>query len=263
VRYPQAQVLGVVRLLRVQNWFYLLGISVLALARHPAGLNSAVQVLLFSSVYLAWGYVFNNLFDQDEDSETKNPFKGLSREISTAVAGALSLALLGLALAWGLFVPTGIVMILNALYSVPPVRMKENLALSLFCNGIFFGFVYYSSVALLTSPVRGDDLSVCLLVFLIFLPLQYVHFLEHREVERKETRLGHKLGSVLFFALLGLITNLSALPLLQSLSKGTLIYALVSIGATLYPGSAGAVRVRIRWTSLIFGIYLLSQLMIR
>jgi hypothetical protein len=256
----QSKFLLVIRTLRVENWYYLLGISLLALIRcSESSWIKVSHVFIFSSAYLCWGYVFNNFFDQMEDSPNRNAFKSLSQPTAATLTVFLSAILIFLGFYWSILAATTLVMGINALYSAPFARLKENLVFALLANGIFFSFVYYSSVSLIKGSLNQNDFSFCVFVFLLFQPLQYVHHLEHREMAGQRSGLVLKSISAGFLALLVAVTAGPWFPSLNQILFGTIAYAAACLMAVFYTGAAKEIRVRIRWLSMGFGLYLIYQ----
>lgn len=262
IAIPSSGLRHVLRVARVQDWIYLLGIAGIALVRNVdrIDLSIALKVSTFSAVYLCWGYVFNNLFDLEEDSSSrKNPFLLHEARTGRAVTAVLSLALLGWAAALELVPETLAMMALNAVYSVRPIRLKRWLAPALVANGFFFGFVYYAAAKTIHGFVPPDEFNVALFVFLVFLPLQYVHSVEHREIEGSSWRMEDRI------ALAGLLVALSAWsfsrPELESSFVATSTYSVAFFALALTEReSASRLRLRLRWMSGLFGLALLASL---
>lgn len=251
---------GWIRFLRIQDWFYLLGISGLVLVRNLDRVDPwmAVRVLAFSSLFLCWGYVFNNTFDQHEDSIEKNGFKTSGRSTVTAVTMALTAVLLVVAFLWRIHLPTFLVMGLNVAYSAPPIRLKRFLASSLAANGVFFGFVAYASSQLIHGEVVGGELAFAGFVAALFLPLQYVHHLEHRECEGLQLAFVHRFTSALLFLVLLCVSFF-----LQFAMPVGFVYLMTAYGAAgaslaLSMQSPRETRIHLRWLSAVFGTALFA-----
>lgn len=243
--------LKIARLLRVHSWYYQMGIPLLAVLKYQAhaSVEGIVRVAALNALYFCWGYVFNNLFDQDEDELAKNSFKALPQRVSYGITGLLQIFLVLLAYFNGLLLETLFVILLNALYSIPPFRLKRRLIPSLLINGVFFGFSYYSAVFILLGRMDDEGLHFCGFIFLMFLSLQYAHFLEHREGEGIESGFTQKTGILL---LLGSLCLASRQPYVLA----TCFYSAACLLALYFFQSAKKARIGIRGLSVVFGIYL-------
>ncbi len=246
------------RVLRVRDWSYLMGIALLVFFRHPQAIEigTVVSVVVFAAIYLCWGYVFNNSFDQQEDDDRKNGFRALGKSTTFAVTFGLSGLLITLAFFWGILLPTIAIMILNVAYSAPPIRLKRFLAPSLAANGLFFGFVYYAAAHLALGRVAPADLAFAAFVFILFLPLQYVHFLEHREEEGLATELPHRLVAVFLFAVLCASVFVPWFATIRESASLVTIYSSAGALVVLRRQPARHLRVDLRWLSLAFGLAL-------
>lgn len=256
----EAWVTRVLRLTRLRDWVYLLGIALLAIARHREVMTVELvtKILVFDSVYLCWGYVFNNLFDQAEDDAAKNPFLLLERSTARWITIALSALLLALGAAFGLLIETLAMMALNVVYSVPPVRLKAWLVPSLAANGFFFGFVYYAASRLVDAPDFRAELSISAFVFLMFLPLQYVHHLEHRQIEGAKIRFLDRVAVAGFFS--AVLVWVFVRPELSMIQLETLVYAIACL-VVMGDRRATAIRLRriFRNLSAVFGFAILLR----
>lgn len=251
-----------IKLIRLQDWFYHLGIPAIAILQYRkyVNLEQAGKVLFFCSLYLCWGYVFNNYFDQKEDDFSKNKFKLINDSISLLITFGLLVALLVASFFEHLILETIIVVILNSLYSMPSIRLKRFLLTSLLSNGIFFSFAYYAAVNILLGHTDPFSMHFALYVFLIFLPIQHIHFLEHAEEAGAIAKSAQNLISAFLFFLLVLYTwELSSL---HYLSSGTLVYSMVAFSCIVVVKSPKKSRRIIRWLSMLFGIYLIVRICI-
>ncbi|MES2963859.1 MAG: hypothetical protein V4760_08205 [Bdellovibrionota bacterium] len=245
---------------RLRDWVYLLGIAMLAIAKYRGVVSAELgaTILVFNGVYLCWGYVFNNLFDQGEDDPIKNPFLVLERARARWITFALTFLLIALAAWFGLLAETLSVMALNVAYSVSPIRLKRWIVPSLAANGVFFGFVYYSAVKLIPTAELSIELPVCVFVFLLFLPLQYVHHLEHRELARAKVRSFDRLVVACSFA--AVIAWVFTNPVLAVIRLETLAYSVVCVVLVGDRRTSALVLRRIfRWISAAFGIAMLLK----
>jgi 4-hydroxybenzoate polyprenyltransferase len=83
---------------RIQDWWYILGITLLAyihIYQQRLGLSLVwVPALAFSVVYLCWGYMFNNLFDREEDNVAKNTFTKMGFSSAFRITGIIMLGMI-------------------------------------------------------------------------------------------------------------------------------------------------------------------------
>jgi 4-hydroxybenzoate polyprenyltransferase len=243
---------------RFSDWYYLLGICFFCFLDfpHAVNLSKAACSIGFCSIYLAWGYTFNNYYDQEEDSEQKNILKTIQNPSEKfAIVAGLTVLLFASAFLLGIWVETLIVMFLNFLYSHPAVRFKNDLVYSLFANSIFFGFLYYASMTILQPLFTHKKTQHQLYILLMFLPLQYVHFLEHEEFQRpirpiKKTLIPFLLVIVVSIYSLLFVKN-SAVPAL------TVFFSLGFMLIVVLNDSMARSRILIRYLSLLLGFGLL------
>lgn len=250
------QFVNAIRAFRVLDWWYLLGIAALAYF-HVIGFRFTIALPVsmgFSVLYLCWGYVFNNLYDRGEDSVVKNPFNQMSFSQAFRLTGLMMLALVFLATMTGLYWETLFVIILNALYSVPPLRLKRNVVFAMLANGIFFSFIYYASVKIAADGFLTSEIFYVVFVFLLFLPLQFVHYLEHREIEGKVSPTWFRFLAIIPFLALCLFTywNGKYRPDISWIL--TTLYSLICLGGLLLTPSVRRARMYLRVVSMIYGV---------
>lgn len=247
--------------LRVRDWIYLLGISALVLAKEQIWTAPVVCLLAlgFNAIYLCWGYVFNNAFDVDEDSPEKNAFLEESRKRVAAVTGILSAALVGAAVTGGIFGSTLLVMLVNGIYSVPPLRLKRFVIPSLVANGIFFSFVSYSTSMIVRGSVGRSDVALAVFVFFVFLPIQFVHSLEHREEDGKPVRMIDKFATLVLFAVVLVLPFVPQFSSLGPIRWGTVLYCIAGSVLVFTNPSASECRRALRLISILVGVYWLAS----
>jgi len=215
------------------------------------------SALAYCGVYLCSGYMLNNLHDREEDPESKNRFKVMPERTSRRVTLGLHAAL-ALVAAINDLVPESLsIVALNLAYSARPVRLKRFLPASLFCNGLFFAFPYYVSAKIVADRVDSGAFQFAGYVFLIFLPLQYLHHLEHVEDSGTRAGLGLRLGSIAFLALPCIYTALPALEPLHRFHAGTVAFSVAALIAVLALRSAASARVAVRVLGLVLGVFLI------
>ncbi len=245
--------------LRIQHWAYLLGIAFLALWHHsgPVNVGKAANAIVFCGIYLCSGYMLNNWHDRDEDLEAKNRFKVWSERASLQVTWALHAGLAVLAILNQIGIETLCVFGLNYVYSVRPLRLKRFLPAALVCNGVFFAFLYYASAKIVANQVSPEAYYFVGYVFLFFLPLQYVHFLEHLEESGSRAGIWPRLGLVAFLAVPCIYTAIPDLGSLHRFHVGTVAFSFAALIAVLALRSASVARVAVRLLGLLLGFVLI------
>jgi hypothetical protein len=236
----------------------MLGISLLALIQFKESvvISTAVLSVFYSFHYLAYGYVFNNLYDQEEDhSLKKNPFK----KMSSAKAKIITLILLSSFLLNSVFLDVFyealFICFLNALYSIKPFRLKHFMLFSLIANGLFFSFVFYASAKIINKDLNYDSLMTTLYVFCLFIPIQFIHCLEHSEEE------GIHIAQKDYFLLLSLYLSLTLFSYYSNqFFYITLFYSSMSFFLSMLSKSASKLRSKIKGLSFVMGIGLCLQL---
>jgi 4-hydroxybenzoate polyprenyltransferase len=244
--------------LRIRDWWHnWLGLSLLALrhlwpAPDPARVMSAFG---FCGLYLAWGHAFNNLFDLEEDgSSAKNALHGMTPVASRAWVCALTFLLFAASFPLGLAQGTALLVVANAVYSIPPLRLKRCAVPSLCLNGLLFSFAYFAPASILAGGVSSRVWEFSGFVFLLFVPIQFVHWLEHQEEAGRSRTPLQRLALYLLFLLPGTVAIffLSLPVALASLAFGVAAAPLADAA-----GGASQARRRVRLLGLAFGVILL------
>lgn len=246
------------RLVRFKDWFYFLGLPILVFlvneqdVTFQAKLSSTVYVAL----YLACGYLFNNFYDQQEDSRHKNFLKSYAKETSWMIFMGMNILMMGLSIVLEVFSAFICIFLLNVLYSHPKVRLKENLIFSLLANALSFSFITY-----VTSKISYEELTelswvLSGYVFLIFLPIQYIHLLEHKEDEGKSIKAHHRYLILVTMIPLLLSVFMSSNLFLDRVKWGTCLFLVASFIATQMIQTPSQCRLVVRKLGALLGIYI-------
>lgn len=171
-----------IRLYRVRDWYYLLGLIVLGFVFAKGGFFCPCPDLWISlfigASYLAYGYSFNRLCD-------KAPRDWLASELFS-VFSPIILGLILTVWRFPLFmVPLGIAVLLNTMYSLPSILWKRNTLASIAINAYLFGCLFligsYAGYGSYTTP--GVLMSFYMAAF--FIPGQLCHELAHAEEDNR------------------------------------------------------------------------------
>ncbi|MFW6047008.1 MAG: UbiA family prenyltransferase [Candidatus Woesearchaeota archaeon] len=190
-----SDVIFFLKAIRLRDWFYLLGIPLLPyLQKYELNYHwHFFSILLFGSLYLSWGYLFNNVFDINEDNIKKNVLSKTKEQKKWffLALGTFSILLVySLLVSLKLFCLCILIFILNFMYSVPPLRLKENWLTSLLINGVIFTSLYLGASFIINY---NFDMWFAGVIFFLFLVLQAIHELEHYVTKKR------RLSVYLFF----------------------------------------------------------------
>jgi 4-hydroxybenzoate polyprenyltransferase len=209
-------------LFRVRDWVHVLGLPLLgflyARMKDPQMTWFYLPLCIIISVlYLAHGYSLNETYDTLK--KHKGIYQGFFQEkgISFKRALALSFAplLINLVLSWlvspGMFLLIIAGAILSYVYSAPPSRFKEIAFADLVINALGFSILFLIGTGLGEGIFPGS-FYLAFLFFIVFIPLQLIHELEHVQEDRaanvKTTvvRCGEKISGNLILSSLILLT---------------------------------------------------------
>jgi hypothetical protein len=233
-----------------------MGISLWAIWENFSNIDTTriLLAIIFGANYLCWGYLFNNFFDQDEDLPTKNLLKLIPREHSILIIASMQACLVYWSLTYKFLLEMIFIFVITLFYSVPPLRWKRFVAPALISNGIFFSFVFAATSLILKPSFSARDYWICLFIFLIFLPLQFIHVQEHREQDGITLKQKTKIFTLLLFMpILAIAFTMGG----QSLSPPfvvALLYIAVIALILWKQSSAHRCRLALRKASLVFGI---------
>jgi 4-hydroxybenzoate polyprenyltransferase len=242
------------RAIRAKDWYYMLGIPLLAYVQvyGLAPSIDALHLLVFCSLYLSFGYLFNNVFDTEEDSAQKNIVAADKNQrfwLVVCLVLFTVFCMYSVYLSLQLLAVCVLVLGLSILYSVPPFRLKDFLLLSLALNGVAFALLYIASLLLLGSKI---DTVFALLLFFLFVFLQSLHELEHRASKARKTAF-HL--SILPFCFISYIYTASIFYL-------TLAYAAGCLVVFYRKSTYSQKRLQTRYLSMLYGAGLLISLLI-
>lgn len=156
--------------------------------------------LFFNATYFSAGFIQNNYFDTKEDHVSKNHLINLSSQ--QKFKEMLVISFTATALITSLFFSLSLeliaVFVINFFYSCPPFRLKRFLLPSLISNCIFYGFAYYSTAHIVSPNPKFESMILLPYILAFFISLQYLHFLEHIQVNQFVSSLW-KTGALLSF----------------------------------------------------------------
>ena len=249
------------RIFRVRDWVYLLGIPCLALAPFIPETNLLIifKVFLFGAVYLAWGYGFNNFFDCEEDNDSKNHFRQMQPTSAIVLLSLMTIAFISLGEQFGVFKETLLVIAINTAYSAPPIRLKRFLLSSLLANGFFFGMLYFVSAKILQKENFSEIIVLAALIFALFLPFQYVHFLEDNRAENSGLKIWERWGLAGLLIPLLLLVHFSGIHELFRMRILAISFSIFSLGLMFRSSSSQLLRVHLRHVGVVIGLWFLLE----
>lgn len=249
------------RIFRARDWVYLLGIPCLALAPFILETNLLIilKVFLFGAVYLAWGYGFNNFFDCAEDNDSKNHFRQMQPISATILILLMTIAFILIGGIFGVLRETVLVVMVNAAYSAPPIRLKRFLLSSLLSNGFFFGMLYFVSAKILHKESISEMIALAALVFALFIPFQYVHFLEDNRAKNSGLKIWERWGLVGLLMPLLLLVLFSDIQELFRMRMLAICFSVFSMGLMFKSSSSQLLRVHLRHVGIVIGLWFLLE----
>ncbi|MBC99713.1 MAG: hypothetical protein CME63_18355 [Halobacteriovoraceae bacterium] len=175
------------KILRIKDWFYpCIGLILFAYvdASH-ASLIEVIKAVIICSIYLSYLAIHNNATDIEEDNLEKNYFKKnkIKKRTILILTYSTGLMFLGLGIYHDFYRPSLLAIILNTLYSNRPIRLKRFLIPSLIINIYLFLYIYLVSIFLFEKRIMWENLKNWPYIIMAYFVLQYIHFLEHKEVE--------------------------------------------------------------------------------
>jgi 4-hydroxybenzoate polyprenyltransferase len=216
---------GYLRMLRVEDWifgyFFIPLIGTIA----AAGLSPVLLVTaVISACTLAFGFVINNLADVEIDrlhttkcDTNKNPLAADEVTLRGTWILCLLLAIvpLGLSLHSGVpaFVCVAVTLVLCAVYSVYPFRLKERYLLDLLTHGLMFGAMLFLIGYTLPGPgvllLSAKAVSLSLLFTCIGCMALLVHQIgdynqDHGHSATTVVQIGKKRGWILLLSFMAL-----------------------------------------------------------
>ncbi len=231
------------RFYRFSDWVHFLGFVFLGIlfgARSGTlDLLHTFEVVVASSLLLAFAYSFNVLCDSEVESSVRLSRKAMISHHSRGLLLSFFPAAVALTLvAWSMeTILLGLLVLLVwALYSFPPPRLKAIPVLCTITNGVGFSLLFlmgFAAVARLTSAAL---LFFCALV-LLEIPGQLIHEVTHSQ---GDTLLGDKTTAVqcgVKRSLEGAVLSLvGAIILLASMSSQGIINTLTALSVGSFAG---------------------------
>jgi 4-hydroxybenzoate polyprenyltransferase len=191
--------------LRVTDWRAYLGMALLGFGGRIGAsslsyfLNDGLKFTITIVLYLAFTFSINNCFDvscdlQHDKKLKKNPIAMGMVGFKEGLAQSLSLALLGMALAYlwfGFihFVLYSMLVLLGGAYSVPPLRFKSIPLADLISHGLFFGALLYFYGASVAGGPSTQTMIMCVSIFIYSITLELRNHLDDFQADAiSETR---------------------------------------------------------------------------
>jgi 4-hydroxybenzoate polyprenyltransferase len=191
--------------LRVTDWRAYFGMALLGFGGRIGvsslsyflndGLKFAITIIL----YLAFTFSINNCFDvscdlQQDKKLKKNPIATGLIGFKEGLAQSLSLALLGMVMAYSWFgfihfVIYSMLVFLGGAYSTPPLRFKSIPLVDLISHGLFFGALLYFYGASVAGSPSTQTMIMCASIFIFSITLELRNHLEDFQADAiSETR---------------------------------------------------------------------------
>lgn len=198
-----SQVLEILRNMRIQHWRgywgmalvgFLLNLNVVLII-HWAWMGPALQFAILTSLFLAFTFAINNCFDAPSDALDVNKQKNnpiASGKLSKQVALISCILLAGFAVMLAGFwlwtnIPClaiyGILLLLGAAYSVPPLRLKAVPIADLVSHGLFFGCLLFIFGSLLLGPLMLPQIVLLVPIFFYSVTLELRNHIDDFEVD--------------------------------------------------------------------------------
>lgn len=173
--------ISLVKFYRVRDWIHLLGITLLGfvyVSCNPVNYLGLSVCILLSSLYLAFGYSSNTVFEQFLLG--KGHYHNLALSVLPAVlllpmAGFYSVKML-------LVFFVGV--ILSIAYSAPPFNLKSRPIMELFVNSSLFTVLFLVGSIVVQGTITYNALVFSVFVFTLTIPFQLIQELGDMDVDR-------------------------------------------------------------------------------
>jgi len=181
-----------VNFFRIFDWVHLLGVTFLGLfyVSNSVSLLAALFALFISSLYLAYGYSLNEVFDTATEGRcgkktlTSNCFS-VNKGVFLSSIPLVFVIIFSLLHSKEMFLAVIFGVVLGWVYSAPPVRLKSKALAGLFCNSLCFCPLFLIG-ALSSRRMSHELLGMAVYIGLVMLPLQLIHELDHKSADSSQ-----------------------------------------------------------------------------
>jgi 4-hydroxybenzoate polyprenyltransferase len=160
-------------------------------SKHSLFTYRSLLVLVVSSLYLAHGYSLNESFDtiikynNSKEAFLKSKKKSFKNALIFSYLTFVANLLIALLSSINIILFIIIGAVLAYLYSVPPMRLKEKPFIELICNSLGFSILFLIGYCSIKEP-NINALIMTGLYFILFIPLQLIHHIDHFDKDRME-----------------------------------------------------------------------------
>jgi 4-hydroxybenzoate polyprenyltransferase len=238
-----ARLAGAQKFYRISEWIHFLGFVFLGILFGAGSSNPdlyhTLEVLIASSLLLAFAYSFNLLCDSELESSVRLSRKAKLSHHPRELLLSFLPAVLALSLvAWSAeTVLLAIIFLLVwTLYSCPGPRLKAIPVLCTVTNGLGFSILFLMGFAAVTHLSPASLMFFCILV-LLEIPGQLIHEVTH---SNEDTQLGDKTTAVQYGTKRSfegaVLSLLSAIVLLAAMFSQRIVNTLTGLSAESFAG---------------------------
>ncbi|MBU0762976.1 MAG: UbiA family prenyltransferase [Candidatus Altiarchaeota archaeon] len=171
-----------IKFYRVNEWLHILGLSMLGYfysTKSPHNLFSILLLMLISSLYLAFGYSSNCILG-------KLGKKTSLSDVVISILPCLAGLIISYVVSFYIFISFLSGAIIAVLYSGPIVNFKGTPYISLLSNSSLFVFLLLFGIFMGGGYLGTETVLFLLVVFMLIIPFQIVHEIEHRNEDKKD-----------------------------------------------------------------------------
>lgn len=172
---------------RVKDWLHVLGLTILGIGFYsPLSLLSAQSLkgLIISALYLAHGYSLNTCIDATIEPYWNKTLGNLDKNFFyKLILFSYSLFFINFVISFlylrilAYLVVAGSILCL--LYSLPPVRLKNNVIFNHVLNSSGFAILFIIGFLSVSKKITVDSVAMAMFFTFLFIPLQIVHQISH------------------------------------------------------------------------------------
>ncbi|MFH1403255.1 MAG: UbiA family prenyltransferase [Candidatus Altiarchaeota archaeon] len=261
---------------RIKDWVHLLGLGFIGLSYSspfPPDDGAILACGIVSSLYLAFGYSSNTLFEEH---------MGKSLGCRQLLLSMLPAAV-GLAFSYHLSPPLAFLysigVLFGILYSAPPVMAKGMPVIELFFNSLLFTLIFLFGVVLGGGSASSDVLFFSAFIFIMVIPFQLVQELtdmDHDASKGIKTTAVHMTPKavrlMMVAAILVILLFSVVMPPWVGLdwrfTVATILFGLSFLPSTRMPSASGnadygRLRIGLRYAGIAYGLLLVLLLSIK
>ena len=189
IRMFQGNLCNFIKIVRVKDWFYIIGIAFLGFLYKIEQFKfyEAVYLLIVASLFVIHGYVTNTYYDMKHEKSSSSKYYDKNTESNLLFYMALAAFLINMVISLLysniLFVLVVVGGIVSFIYSSSWTRMKDKPFLNIILNSTGFTILFLIGY-FFNKYVSIDVLYLSGYIWLGIIPSQIIHLLAHNRFER-------------------------------------------------------------------------------